>query len=74
MACEFKINQAEANNLWFLLNNRHTFYMLSLAERAYIPEIKSFCGTCLETEQILNPVYNKKECKREIDSKTTSSK
>lgn len=57
-----KINLAEANNLWLMLNNKHTFYMLVLEGKSYIPEIKDFCGSFVEIEQILNQVtlINKK--------------
>lgn len=57
-----KIDLTEANNLWLLLNNKHTFYMLVLENKSYIPEIKDFCGSFVEIEQILNQVIliNKK--------------
>ncbi len=56
-----KISLAEANNIWLLANNRHTFYMISLAGKSYVPEIKSFCGSFVEVEKILNQVYLKKD-------------
>lgn len=56
-----KISLMEANNLWQLVNNKHTFYMIALAGRSYMPEIKSFCGGFVEVEQILNQIYLKKE-------------
>jgi len=56
-----KISLAEANNIWLLANNRHTFYMITLAGKSYIPEIKNFCGSFVEVEQILNQIYLKKE-------------
>jgi hypothetical protein len=36
--------------------------MLTLADRSYIPQIKSFCGTFLEVEQI-TPIHYQTECK-----------
>ncbi len=35
---------------------KHTFYMLVLANKAYIPSITSFCGNIIETEQVRNQV------------------
>ena len=46
------INLAEAKSLWSLLNNKHTFYMLLLRSRHYVPRILRFCGDLIETEEI----------------------
>ncbi len=58
-----KINLPEANNLWMLLNNKHSYYMLALAGKSYVPVIKNFCGSCMEIEKITNQISVRTECK-----------
>lgn len=56
-----KFSLAEANNIWQLVNNKHTYYMLMLAGKSYVPDIKAFCGSLVEVEQILNQVHLKQK-------------
>jgi len=55
------INLPEANNMWLMLNNKHSFYILALAGKSYVPSIKDFCGSCLEVEKIMNKINVKSE-------------
>ena len=60
------INLPEANNMWLMLNNKHSFYILALAGKSYVPSIKDFCGSCLEVEKIMNKINVKSECNFKI--------
>ena len=46
------ISLPEARSLWSLLDNKHTFYMLMLNGRHYVPRILRFCGDIIEIEQL----------------------
>jgi len=50
----FKLNLREANSMWNLINSKNTFYMLVLASKTYIPEIKGYCGNLIEIEHLNN--------------------
>jgi hypothetical protein len=59
------IDLLEANNLLSLINNRQSFYMIILAGKNYIPRIKRYCGSCIETDEIINFVTLKEEINQE---------
>ena len=60
-----EINLLEANNLLWLINNRQSFYMLILTGKNYIPSIKRYCGSCIETDEIINFITLKEEIQQE---------
>jgi len=59
------IDLLEANNLLWLINNRQSFYMIILAGKNYIPSIKRYCGSCIETDEIINFVTLREEINQE---------
>ena len=63
-----KLNHPEAATLWSLLNTKHTFYMLVLGEqKAFIPQIKDFCGNFVELEEVVESLSsNDDNCKRKV--------
>lgn len=56
-----ELNLAEANSILLLLDNKHTLFQILFAEKSYASKIKSFCGGCIEVEQIENEVHLKKD-------------
>ena len=54
-----QMSYAEAAALASLLANRHTFFMLTLADKPYMPQVQSFCGSLVRVEQLKSSVISK---------------
>lgn len=42
-----------------MLNQKHSFYMLTMMGNSYIPKITDFCGSVLQIEEIKNNLNEK---------------
>jgi hypothetical protein len=51
-----ELNFGEAKALWKLINDKNTFFMLVLAGKSYMPNIRSYCGNLIEIENIQNQI------------------
>jgi hypothetical protein len=52
------IDLAEARNIWQLINQKHTRFMLIFNDKSYATQILRFCGDMIEIEKIENVLYD----------------
>jgi hypothetical protein len=46
-----------------MLNSKHTFYILAIGgQKAYIPEMKDYCGNFIELEDIIDTLSLENSC------------
>lgn len=54
---DFKLSYAEAETLWMMLNQKHSYYILTMIDKSYVPQILDFCGPIIQVEEIKNYLY-----------------